>query len=307
MLAPSGDQYVMEAGGYRAVVTQGGGALRVLTHAGHDLVDGFDEHRMAPGGRGQLLVPWPNRIRDGRYDVDGTTHQLALTEPARSNASHGLVRWAPWTLEEHTDDFVTLSHRLMAQSGYPWMLDLRVRYELGAEGLTVTQSATNRSSTAAPYASGAHPYLSVGAGPVDGWELTLPAATYVVTDDRKLPVERRPVDGTEHDFRTSRLIGDTVLDHAFTDLDRDADGRARVVVRDPEQGRGVVLWVDAQHPWLQLFTADGVPDTARRSLAVEPMTAGADAFRSGDDVVRLAPDGEPGATHTVAWGLAALT
>lgn len=306
MLAPSGDQYAVAAGDYRAVVTQGGGALRVLTHAGRPLLDGFEEDQMAPGGRGQLLVPWPNRIRDGRYTVDGTTLQLALTEPSRHNASHGLARWVSWTLVGHTDTAVTLGHRLMAQTGYPWLLDLTVRYELSDEGLTVTQSATNRSPSAAPYASGAHPYLSVGPGPVDSWELTLPAATHVLTDERMLPVERRDVGGTAYDFRSPRPIGDTVLDHAFTDLDRDPDGRARVTVRDREQGRGVELWVDAHHGWLQLFTADGVPGTARRSLAVEPMTAGADAFNTGDDVVMLAPAGDPGETHAVSWGIGAL-
>ena len=64
----------------------------------------------------------------------------------------------------------------MAQTGYPWTLDLHVLYDLSADGLTVTQTATNMSSEPAPYASGAHPYLRVGPGPVDGLELTLPAA-----------------------------------------------------------------------------------------------------------------------------------
>ena len=52
----------------------------------------------------------------------------------------------------------------MAQSGYPWTVDLHVIYDLSAEGLTVTQTATNLSDRPAPYASGAHPYLSAGSG-----------------------------------------------------------------------------------------------------------------------------------------------
>ena len=39
-------------------------------------------------------MPWPNRITDGQYERDGRSQQLALTEPARHNAIHGLVRWA---------------------------------------------------------------------------------------------------------------------------------------------------------------------------------------------------------------------
>ena len=61
----SGEQFEIEGGGYRAVVTESGGALRLLEHDGRPLVDGFGADEIAPGGRGQLLVPWPNRIRDG--------------------------------------------------------------------------------------------------------------------------------------------------------------------------------------------------------------------------------------------------
>lgn len=303
MHAPSGDQFEISAAGYRAVVTESGAALRELTHTGRPLVDGFGEDEMSPGGRGQLLVPWPNRIRDGQYSFGGVDLQLPLTEPKRHNASHGLARWVAWTLEEHTANSVSLQYRLMAQSGYPWTLDLHVLYDLSADGLTVTQTATNLSPTAAPFASGAHPYLTVGPGPVDPWELTLPAATRLLTDDRLLPAAREAVDDTAYDFRVARPIGDVQLDHAFTDLTRDAAGVATVTLRAPASGAGVALWADAHHRWLLAFTADDVPATARRSLAVEPMTAPPDAFRSGDDLLTLGPSGRPDDEVSVSWGI----
>ena len=68
---PSGEQYEIAGGGYRAVVTESGGALRLLEHDGRPLVDGFGEDEMSPGGRGQLLMPWPNRIGDGAYTFGG--------------------------------------------------------------------------------------------------------------------------------------------------------------------------------------------------------------------------------------------
>ncbi len=302
MVAPSGDQFSIRGGGYHAVVTEGGAALRLLEHQGHRIVDGFDEDAMASGGRGQLLMPWPNRLCDGRYTWQGRDLQLALTEPARRHASHGLVRWVSWTLEEHAPHSVSLVHRLMAQSGYPWLVELRVHYVLSADGLTVTQSATNLSDSPAPYASGAHPYLRLGEGPVDGWELTLPAASRCLVDDRLIPVGREDVEGTAYDFRMARPIRQTPFDDAFTDLDRDDDGTATVVVRDSTSGRGVALWVDQQHTWLQLYSADEVPEYARRALAVEPMTAPADAFNSGEDVATL----EPGEEFSASWGIRAL-
>ena len=297
MVAPSGEQYEISAAGYRAVVTESGAALRLLEHDGRPLVDGFAADALSSGGRGQLLMPWPNRIEDGRYELAGTTHQLALTEPRRHNASHGLARWAAWSVEEHNHQSVSLVLRVMAQTGYPWVLDLEVLYDLSADGLTVTQSVTNQASTPAPYASGAHPYLSAGAGPVDGWELTLPAATRSLVDEqRMLPVGREDVDGTAYDFRISRPVRDTVFNHAFSGLDRDDDGRAQVVVSGEYD---VGLWVDEHHDWLQVYTADDVPATARRSIAVEPMTAQANAFRSGEDVLML----DPGRQFSASWGI----
>ena len=302
MVAPTGDQFEISGAGYRAVVTEGGAALRVLEQHGRPLVAGFDEDEMSSGGRGQLLMPWPNRLRDGRYTWQGRDLRLALTEPSRGHASHGLARWVSWTLEEHAPHSVSLVHRLMAQSGYPWLLELRVHYVLSADGLTVTQSATNLAGSAAPYASGAHPYLRVGDGPVDDWELTLPAATRCLVDDRLIPVGREDVGDTDHDFRVARPVRQVRLDDAFTDLERDDDGRATVLVRDRTSGHGVALWVDERHRWLQLYTGEAVPELARRAIAVEPMTAPANAFASGEDLATL----EPGEELAVSWGIRAL-
>lgn len=301
MVVPSGDQYEITAAGYAAVVTESGAALRRLTHHGRDVVDGFGDDQMSSGGRGQLLMPWPNRIRDGRYAFNGRELQLGLTDPARGNASHGLARWAAWTVEEHTATSVSLVYRMMAQSGYPWTLDLHVLYDLSADGLVVTQTATNLSTEPAPYASGAHPYLRVGDG-IEELELTLPARTRLVVDDRQLPVGTEPVAGA-YDFTTPRRIGDAVLDDGFGSLVRE-DGRASVTLLDPATGRGAALWVDDHHHWLQVFTPPA--EGARPGLAVEPMTAPADAFNSGTDLVRLAPAGEAGDELSVSWGIHAI-
>jgi len=302
-MSASGDQYEIEHDRYRAVVTESGAALRTLTYDGRDLVDGFGADELSPGCRGQLLMPWPNRIRDGKYTWDGVEQQLPLTEPSRSNASHGLVRWVAWTVGEHTSSSVTLTYRLMAQSGYPWTLDLAITYALGDYGLVVTQGAANRSGSAAPYAQGAHPYLTAGPNPIDTWEVLLPAATRSLSDDeRLLPLGRESVTGTDVDFREAHPLGGVGFNHAFTDLVRDDAGVATTVLTDPAAGTGVELWVDDTQPWLMVYTADDRPAPLhRRSIAVEPMTAQADAFRSGEDLVRL----EPGASFVSTWGIRA--
>jgi len=306
VVAPTGDQFEISGGGYRAVVVEGGATLRLLEHEGRPVVDGFAEDAMPSVGRGQLLMPWPNRIRDGRYSFGDRDLQLGLSEATRGNASHGLVRWAAWSLEELSSASVSLTYRLMAQSGFPWTLDLHVLYDLSADGLTVTQTATNLSSSPAPFASGAHPYLRVGDGTVDGWELTLPASTRLLTDDRLIPVGQESVEDTAYDYRVSRPVRETVIDHAFGDLDRDAAGVATVTLRDPGSGDGVALWMDEKHRWIQVFTAELDP-VPRRALAVEPMTSPPDAFRSGRDLVVLSPAGEDGDEFSGSWGIRALT
>ena len=306
MLAPSGDQFAISGRGYDAVVTESGAALRTLSYAGRALVDGFAEHEMSSGGRGQLLMPWPNRVRDGRYSFGGRDLQLPLTEPTKHNATHGLARWAAWTVEEHSAGSVSMQYRLMAQSGYPWTVDLHVLYDLSADGLTVTQTATNMSSAPAPYASGAHPYLSVGDGPVDGWQLTMPASTRSLTDEQLIPTGREDVEGTIYDFRIARPLRDTAVNHGFTGLERDERGVATTMLRDPSSGRGVALWVDEHHTWLQIYTGDNDPTAPRRSLAVEPMTANADAMRTGEELLTLAPSGDEGDEVSVSWGIRAV-
>ena len=119
------------------------------------------------------------------------------------------------------------------------------------------------------------------------------------TDERGLPVSTLSVEGTDYDFRRARRIGATRLDHAFTDLERGPDGLARVELAGSRAGRRLTLWVDETYVYLMLFTGDPLPDVARRSIAVEPMTCPPNAFRTGEAVIRL----EAGATVRSVWGI----
>lgn len=118
---------------------------------------GFGPDSPSYDGRGQVLAPWPNRVQDGRYVVDGVERQLALTEPDRSNALHGLVRWQPWRLKDYADDSVTLAWRLYPQQGWDWTLDMQVTYAVGEGGLTVDVTARNVGNGVAPFGYGATP------------------------------------------------------------------------------------------------------------------------------------------------------
>jgi aldose 1-epimerase len=288
---PSGEQFELTSGDQQAVVTEVGAGLRTYSAGGRELLAGYPPEALASSGRGQLLLPWPNRIRDGVYRLDGREHQLPLNEPERRNAIHGLVRWSSWTVADRAADRVVLEHVLHPQPGYPFTLELRVGYSLAGDGLSVSTTATNAGADSCPYGTGAHPYLAVRA--VDEAVLRLPARTVLESDERGIPVSSASVEGTL-DFRTPRPVGSVQLDHCFTDLDRDGNGRAWVEVDE------TTLWVDDSYPYLMVFTGDTLPDAERRrSIAVEPMTCAPNAFASGDGLIVL----DPGETHAAAWGI----
>jgi aldose 1-epimerase len=299
VVLPSGRQFEISLGDQRVVVVEVGGGLRSYAVEGADVLDGYAADGMCTSGRGQVLIPWPNRIEDGRYDFDGTSHSLPLTEVPNRNAIHGLVRWAAWTAAEHEPQRVVMAHVVHPQPGYPFSLTLSIEYSLSEAGLTVRTTATNAGDRDCPYGCGAHPYLTAGAGTVDTLELRVPASTMLRSDQRSLPTGSAPVAGTDYDFRTRRAIGGLVLDNAFTDLERDADGVARVQLHDPASGAGRTLWMDEAYPYVMVFSGDPLPDVARRALAVEPMSCPPNAFRSGESLVRLAP----GESHTATWGI----
>ena len=303
MIVPlTGLQYEIEAGHYRATVTELGAGLRELAFRGQPVIAGYEADQLPPAAAGQLLAPWPNRVDGGRYVFGGTEYQLALTEPARANAIHGLARWVAWTVVRQDASAVCLRRAPHGQQGYPFCLEIEAEYRLDPQaGLHVAITATNRGSHAAPYGTGSHPYLTVGTSAIDSCELTVPATFWLPADDRGIPTgPPAAVDGTPYDFRKTRPIGTTRLDHALTGLDRDGDGRAWVRLADGGAGSAVRLWADAGYRWLQVFTGDALgPELRRKALAVEPMTCPPNAFVTGDDLLVL----QPGEAVTHTWGL----
>lgn len=304
--AGSSSDLVIEHNDWRAAVCDRGAALRRVRRGDRELLDGFDIGAPRHGARGVILAPWTNRLRDGRYAFDGRSHRLAITDPATHTALHGLAAEERWKTLDHAPDAVQLGLRLAPSPGYPWELELSAEYRVDASGLTVTQRAENRSGTHAPFATGAHPYLLAAAGGVDDWTVRLDASRVLLVDERMLP--ERVVDAADVglDLAHGRQIGATRLNHAFTGLRRDAVGRAAVTVGAPGV-EDVTLWADGSCRWFQLYTGDFDEVEARRSLAVEPMSAPADAFNTGHDLVVLTPRGTPGSVHRLRWGIGGAT
>ncbi|WP_022882565.1 aldose 1-epimerase family protein [Gryllotalpicola ginsengisoli] len=305
MRSPTGDQYELVRltphGEARAVITQLAAALRELRIGEADLVQPYPESMPAPSAAGIVLAPWPNRVRDGKWSwrrADGTViqQQLAITEPAYGNASHGLLRFTAYELVDKAADAVTLSATIYPQTGYPFLVDTRVRYALADDGITVMHELANGGETDAPVAVGAHPYLRVGAHDTATLRLTVNAATHIDVDDRKNPVGESPVEGTDLDLRAGRLVGELDLDDGFAQA-----GPGDLAWLEATDGSRTTLWGDESVRFVQAFThrSFAALPAGQVAVALEPMTAPANAFNSGAGLKLL----EPGETWSVTWGI----
>ncbi len=296
---PSGEQFRITSGSHAATIVEVGGGVREYTVDGQPVLQPYPVEAMCDGAHGTPLIPWPNRLADGRYTFGDVDYRVALTEPEKNNAIHGFLRWRSWTAVRHEPDRVTMATRLHPLDGYPFTLDVEVDYALGEGGLTVRTTARNSGDTTCPYACGQHPYLSPGDGVLDDCTLHLDAATRIATDDeRELPTGREPVEGTPYDFRSGRRLDDLAVDYAFTDLARDSGGRAWTRLVRPD-GTSAEIWVDAAYPFVEIYTADTLAaPRQRRGLGTEPMTCPPNAFQTGEGVIHLEPGDSAGST----WG-----
>ena len=309
---PTGEQHTLRREGpggvVTATVTELAASLRSLRVDGVALAQEYPDHLPPPGGAGIVLVPWPNRVAGAKWELDGEEQLLDVTEPSTGNASHGLLRNTGYAVVDRSEAAVTLSATVFPQHGYPFHLATSVRYALRDDGLTVTHMLVNRSAAsptgstatpAAPVAVGAHPYLRVGETPVEELVVTVSGETYLEVDGKQIPVTARPTAGTAFDLRHGARVGDVRLDTAYTDLQA-IDGAYRHRLHAPG-GDSTELWTDQAFNYVHVYMRPGFPGSTgpTLALAVEPMTAPANALNSGAGLRWLAP----GESWSVSWGL----
>lgn len=291
----------ISAGGYEAVVSTFGAALKFLRFSGREFLDSFERPEDNPVARGQVLVPFPNRIEDGEYAFGGKEFRLPLDEPERGHAIHGLARRREWRISERSGAAVELRCGLPPSRGYPFSLDLRITYGLSLSGLAVEMAATNTGDGPLPFGAGYHPYLMVGTKYVDEAVLRVPAESHLELDERLIPRGRAAVAGSGLDFREGRGVGEAKINACFTDLSFDGDGRTRTALSHPDGRPKVEVWADGEHPYIQIYTGDDMPEESerRRSVAIEPMSCAPNAFNSGDGSRVL----QPGESFVGEWGI----
>lgn len=279
-----------------AVITEVAAAVRQLRIDGVDLIAGSDDYTSAPFSCGAVLIPWPNRVRDGRWVQRGRTHQLEINDVDHGSALHGLLRDTVHQVVTRSVSSITLGAQVAPRPGYPFQLRTEVCYRLVADGLVTTHTLRNIGSDPAPVAIGAHPFLTIGDVPTESLTLTVHGSHHIDVDDRLIPIGVTAVSGTGWDLRGGRRVGDLELDDAWSGL---APGSAHAL-RAPD-GRTVSLWADENFGFVHVFITRAFPRGERfaTAVAIEPMTAPADAFNSGVGLRWLAPE----ESMSASWGV----
>jgi aldose 1-epimerase len=312
-------------GGGRAEVAHRGATLLSfrVQHGGRpvDLLDGFatpEELADPKGARSWIMAPFSNRIAEGRYDFQGTSHQLELTQPKSRTAIHGLLRTEPFEpiRTEEAGDLASVTYACQALRagrfpGYPFDIDVRVRFVLRQRSLSIEIAGENVGGRPAPFGCGWHPYFKTSENGIDHLVLSIPAQGVIRTDDRLLPLEGQAAYGAfgdmpDLDFRparpaASRRLGKAVLDCCFYGLSVGPEGLSRTSIEDPDAG--LTLTVVQEGGLMHLFTGDTLPIRPRASIALEPVQFMTNAFNRPETRDRIVLP--PGRTSVFRFGVEA--
>lgn len=213
------------------------------------------------------LVPWSNRIRDGKLDWQGGVKQLEINFPD-GTAIHGAGWTLPWKVAEQTDTSVTLSldSREHADANWPWPFTAQLVYSLDGPRFTCKMTLTNAGDEPFPAGLGHHPFF------VRGGEHGEPVLQVNVTRGYDL-VDCMPTEGAgpmreAADFSKARPVGNTFVDDCYT-------GRTSRVLSSIDYPGGPTVWIEADDLFSHAVVYIPVDET---HFAVEPVTNANDGF-----------------------------
>lgn len=275
-----------------AVISRRAAALRMLRVDDIDLVEPTTRTTDPPGMAGAILAPWPNRVEDASWWLNGHEHRLTVTEPELGHANHGLLTSTDYSVHEQNQDTVTLDATIAQPAGYPFDLHLAVSYRLCEDGIATSITVRNLGDEPAPVALGAHPYLRIGDVPTAQLRLSLDADHVWPLDERHVPIDRQA------QTMTDVLVSQSPRHATY---ERSAPGRELSHTLTAPDGSRLTLTADAAHRFTQLWIADQLDsdDGSREAIAIEPMTAPPNALRTGVGLRWVRPD----EAWTTGWSL----
>jgi aldose 1-epimerase len=255
-----------------SVMTSLGSAYEIVVK-GHNIIQtsftSTDQYRAAPGLRGMpLLAPWANRLDEMAFWANGRKYNL---DPEIGNVRgpiplHGFIQGgATWTLVETKADrnaaWVTSRLDFYRQPLYmaqwPFAHTISLTYKISGGVVEVQTKIDNLSNEPMPVAIGFHPSYWLTDSTRDEWTLSVGAKTHWLLAENKVPTGvTEPITNFFPDPKNVSLK-DYALDDVFSDLERDADGRATMTVKGKQQQlevkfgpkyKAAVLWSNRPGP-----------------------------------------------------------
>lgn len=285
-----GQTVLLRHGDYEACIVTVGAGLCSLKYKDRYITIPHNPDEVPLAHLGKVLIPWPNRIKDGKYEFDGKSYQLAINDLKTMSASHGFLAWKEWQIEDLNPRQVILKSFVIPTLGYPFILESHAIYTLSADGLDIELLTDNIGKESAPYGVGQHPYISCNLKSLDECELSFPCTKVLAVDERMCPTQVVEAQSVGLDFSTKRSLKGVKLDHAYQNTEE--------FVSLTLSSNEMEVSVDSEAPYIQLFSAEKLD---RKGLAVEPMSCPANAFNSGRGLVIL----NPGERHNLHYTISA--
>jgi aldose 1-epimerase len=170
------------------------------------------------------LVPYSNRIADGRFSWDGKAHQLKPNWDGEPHAIHGIGMALPWSVEISEPDSVSLLLDYDGTGNWPFAFEAEQRFTVDEDVLTIELWVTNVEERPVPAAFGHHPYFDA-----DGAVLRFAATDVWRNDERTLPAEAMAPKDT-YDFTSGAAVAGRSVDNGYGGWD----------------GRATILWADRE-------------------------------------------------------------
>ena len=273
---------------YQAKIDLENASLASLHYQGIEIVKEFARDRGREYFAGQVLAPWPNRIKNGTYSVGSKSFHLEINDRETNSALHGFAYESLWAMTRESSSDVYLEAELFPKDGYPFSLKLELAYSITSTGLKTTLRVINVGEDIAPYGAGFHPYFSAGAtNCIDNLELAFLSNFHLENDESTLTPRGVAIsDDTKFSFNKKQTISSTKINHSF----KVSSGfNQQIQISNPE-GRIFEVKLIEGIEWIHIYTLDFASmDVARTAIAIEPMTCPGDSFNNGYNLILLKP------------------
>ncbi len=253
-----------------------------------NIIDGFatpEELKAAKGARCWIMTPFANRIPEGKYSFEGKDYKLKPLPP-RTQVIHGLTAYQIFDVEEKVvnNEFaeVVLSTKNLrpgAFEGYPFSLDVFVKFKFEEGKLSIEITGENVGDKPLPFHCGWHPYFKTSDKGIEHLVFTLDADEIVLLDENFIPLPGKAAYGQIENFpklnfssgipEEERIINGRVLDNCFAAIHKDEKGISESSIYDPENDLKITMF---QKGGVTLaFSGDSLNSRKRKSVAIEPM------------------------------------